>query len=162
VPDRMIVNASPLIFLSRVGGLTWLCDLCSGWVEVPRGVIAEVAAGQDGQRIIDAVEADDRVRLVDDIPVPAVVAAWDLGLGETQVLGHCLGQASAVAVLDDASARQCGRSLGIPVVGSLGIVLAAKRMGWIAAARPVIDRLLGDGLYLSPSLVAQALEEVGE
>jgi len=162
VPDRMIVNASPLIFLSRVGGLTWLCDLCTGRVEVPRGVIAEVAVGQDGQGIIDALEADDRVRLVDDIPVPAVVAAWDLGLGETQVLAHCLGQASAVAVLDDASARQCGRSLGIPVVGSLGIVLAAKRMGWVTAARPIIDRLLGDGLYLSPSLVAQALAEVGE
>lgn len=81
-------------------------------MEVPRRVIAEVAAGQDGQAIIDTVEADDRVWLVDDIPVPAVVVAWDLGLGETQVLGHCLGQASAVAVLDDASARQCGRSLG--------------------------------------------------
>jgi predicted nucleic acid-binding protein len=45
---------------------------------------------------------------------------------------------------------------------SLGIVLAAKRRGWIVAARPVVERLLADGLYLSPSLAAEALLEVGE
>lgn len=112
--------------------------------------------------IIDVVAAEDGSQLLDDIVAPAVVMAWDLGLGETQVLGHCLGQAGAVAVLDDAAARQCARSLGIPVVGSLGVVLAAKRMGWIAAARPVIERLIGDGLYLRPSRVAEALAEVGE
>ncbi len=158
----MTVNTSPLIFLSRVGGLSWLCDLCTGPLEIPRGVIAEVAAGQDGQSIIDGLGVDSRVRPVDDITVPVVVAAWDLGLGETQVLAHSLGQCGVVAVLDDGAARQCARSLGIPVVGTLGLVLAAKRMGWIAAARPVVERLLGDGLYPSPSLVAEALAEVCE
>ena len=44
MPDRMIVNASPLIFLSRVGGLAWLCNLCTGRVEVVRAAIAESAA----------------------------------------------------------------------------------------------------------------------
>ncbi|WP_295384479.1 DUF3368 domain-containing protein [uncultured Thiodictyon sp.] len=158
----MIVNASPLIFLTRIGGLVWLCDLCTRPVDVPRGVIGEVAAGQDGQSIIDVIAAEGRVRQVEDMAVPAVIAAWDLGLGETQVLANCLGQSGAVAVLDDAAARQCARSLGIPIVGTLGIVLAAKRMGWIAAARPLVERLLSDGLYLSPSLVIEALAEVGE
>jgi hypothetical protein len=45
MPDRMIVNASPLIFHSRVGGLTWLCDLSAERLMVPRAVIGEVAAG---------------------------------------------------------------------------------------------------------------------
>ncbi len=56
MPDHMIVNASPLIFLSRVGGLEWLCNLCSGRVEVVCAVIAEVATGHDGQIIIDAID----------------------------------------------------------------------------------------------------------
>lgn len=162
MPEHMIVNASPLIFLSRVGGLAWLCNLCTGRVKVVRAVIAEVAVGHDGQSIIDAIKAEPRVCVVDDVAVPPVIGAWDLGLGETQVLGHYLGQASVIAVLDDAAARQCARSLGIPVVGSLGVVLAGKRRGWIASARPVIERLLADGLYLRPSLVAESLAEIGE
>jgi len=100
---------------------------------------------------------------VADIVVPSIVAAWDLGAGETQVLAHSLSDAgAATAVLDDAAARQCGSSLGIPVVGTLGVVLAAKRMGWLPAARPVLEALLADGLYLSASLVTEALAEVGE
>jgi predicted nucleic acid-binding protein len=42
------------------------------------------------------------------------------------------------------------------------VVLAAKRMGWLPAARPVVEALLADGLYLSRSLVTAALAEVGE
>lgn len=44
----------------------------------------------------------------------------------------------------------------------LGILLAARRKGWIPAAQPVIEQLISEGLYLSPSLVAEALAEIGE
>jgi predicted nucleic acid-binding protein len=166
VPDRLIVDTSPLIFLARAGGLPWLYGACTGTVDIPRGVLAEVAAGADGQHIIDMVidmaATEPRMRLLDDTAVAPVVLAWDLGLGETQVLAHCLPQAGAVAVLDNAAARQCAHSLGIPVVGTLGVVLAAKRMGFITEARPLIARLLEDGLYLHPSLITGALAEVGE
>ncbi len=52
--------------------------------------------------------------------------------------------------------------LDIPVVGTLGIVLAARRMGWVSAAKPIVERLLDEGLYLSSTLVTQALQEIGE
>ena len=162
MPDRLIANASPLIFLSRVGGLGWVSGLCPPFVGVPRGVMGEISAGHDGQYIIEAIEADDHFRVLDDIALSSVVAAWDLGLGESQVLSHCLGQTGVTAVLDDGAARQCGRSLDITVVGTLGVVLAARRKEWIPAARPVIERLLKEGLYLSSSLVSEALVEVGE
>ncbi len=78
------------------------------------------------------------------------------------MLSACLAEHGTIAVQDDGAARQCGRSLGIPIVGTLGIVLAAKRRGDIVSARAVVDKLLDDGLYLSASIVAEALHEVGE
>lgn len=158
----MIVNASPLIFLSRIGGLPWLGSLCSEAVATPRAVLQEIIVGEDGQTVLNALALEKRIQLVDDCAVPPVVLAWDLGSGESQVLAQCLARSYAVAVLDDAAARNCARSLGIPVVGTLGIVLAAKRMAWISTARPVVEQLLDEGLYLSSSLVAAALREVGE
>ena len=162
MPATLIVNASPLIFLSRVEGLTWLSGLSAGRVEIPGAVIGEVTVGHDGHSIIRAVDAQSGVHRVDDVTTPEVIAAWDLGAGETQVLAHCLNRPGVIAVLDDGAARQCARSLEISVVGTLGIVLAAKRMGLLSAARPVVEKLLSEGLYLSASLVAEALAEVGE
>lgn len=162
MPDKLIVNASPLIFLHRGNGWSWLCEFSASEVLVSDAVMREIRAGWDGAEIDDAVERESRLVSVDDVAIPPLVAAWDLGTGETQVLSHCIRCSTAVAVLDDAAARRCAQSLDIPVVGTLGILLAARRKGWIPAAQPVIEQLISEGLYLSPSLVAEALAEIGE
>jgi predicted nucleic acid-binding protein len=162
VPDAAVVNASPLIFLSRVRGLRWLSDLFPDTILIPQSVAREVAAGDDGAPILEACKSLAAARFIDDLVIPPVVAAWDLGAGETQVLAHCRSRPGSIAVVDDGAARECARSLDLPVVGTLGIVLAAKRMGWIPAARPVVDELTRAGLYLTPVLVSEALREVGE
>lgn len=66
------------------------------------------------------------------------------------------------ALLDDILARRCAESLGIPVRGTLGIVLAAKRRGKISSARSVMEELLEAGLYLSANILDAALAKVGE
>lgn len=42
------------------------------------------------------------------------------------------------------------------------VILRAKRRAVIPAARPLVERLLGTGLYLERALVEAALAEVGE
>ena len=49
------------------------------------------------------------------------------------------------AVIDDLAVRKSAASLGIPVTGTLGIVLRARRQGIIPAARPVVEDLLRGG-----------------
>ena len=65
-------------------------------------------------------------------------------------------------MIDDGEARRCARSLSIPVIGTLGLVLLAKRVGRIPLARPVVERLRASGMYLSDVVINQALERVGE
>ena len=53
--------------------------------------------------------------------------------------------------------------LTTPVIGTLGMILEAKRAGLIPAARPIVTHLLQvTDWFLSPDIVAQALELVGE
>ena len=157
-----IVNASLDDFLSRVDGLDWLTRLSRKRVQIPRAVVDELLHGSDGAAIMGKVNEKDRFTIVENTMPPALISAWDLGAGETQVLSRSLRQTDLRAVLDDWAARQCGLSLGLPVVGTLGIVLAAKRHGLIPLARPSIKRLLAEGLYLTPSLVQDALKTVDE
>lgn len=158
---RFVVNASPLIFLSHIDSLALLGQLATE-VRVPVSAREEVLAKPGSEALLVRLGEAKFLRVEPDLPLPLEVAAWDLGAGESQVLAHALTLSDCEAVLDDLQARNCARSLGIPVVGTLGILLRAKKSGLIVAARPLIEALLGRQLYLSRDLVEKGLAEVGE
>lgn len=158
---RFVVNASPLIFLSHIDALSLLGQLATE-VRVPLSVREEVLARQGSEPMLARLDQAKFLRLEPNLPLPLEVAGWDLGAGESQVLAHALTLSNCEAVLDDLQARNCAKSLGIPVVGTLGILLRARKLGLIAAARPLIEELLGRQLYLSRDLVEKGLAEVGE
>jgi predicted nucleic acid-binding protein len=58
--------------------------------------------------------------------------------------------------------RRCATTLGIPIRGTLGLVLTAKQRGEISTARPVLEQLRLSGMYLSDRVMNQALALVGE
>ncbi len=66
-----------------------------------------------------------------------------------------------VAVLDDLQARRCVYSMGLRVMGILGVLLRPKRAGFILAARPLVTELVDSGMYFDPDLMAQAFAEGG-
>ena len=67
-----------------------------------------------------------------------------------------------IAIIDDLGGRNCAACLGIPVRGTLGIVLAAKKRGAIPLARTILEDLINSGLYLRRQVLDEALKRVGE
>ena len=65
-------------------------------------------------------------------------------------------------LLDDLKARKMALRLGLEVNGTVGVLLAAKRHGLLAAVRLEIEALLDVGLHLASDLVEVALADVGE
>jgi predicted nucleic acid-binding protein len=66
------------------------------------------------------------------------------------------------AIIDDLAARRCARVFGIEVRGTLGLLLLAKQRGRIVLARPVLDTIRREGMYLSDRVADEALALVGE
>jgi predicted nucleic acid-binding protein len=161
VDRALVVNASPLILLTRVERLDLLVSLAKLLV-VPEAVIREIQAGSDRDRTADQVKDLPSLLRVDDRRVPDRIRFWDLGAGESQVLAHGLERPGSEVVLDDLAARRCARSLGLPMIGTLGIVILCRHRGVISAARPVIEALREAGLRLKPALMDEALAKVGE
>ena len=95
-------------------------------------------------------------------PVESAVAAWDLGRGESRVLSYGLRHDEWTAVVDDGSARRCAKGLDISVVGTLGVLVVAKRIGPLETVRPAVEALERAGLHVSQDLIDHVLRVVGE
>jgi predicted nucleic acid-binding protein len=158
--ERWVVNASPLIVLAKIDQQQLLLDLAESLV-VPQAVVDEINAGPP----------DDPARRflsTGRLPVVAVepdltILAWDLGAGESAVLSYALAHAGWTAVVDDGMARRCARTLSIPLLGTLGVILRARRAGIIPAAAPVLRAVQAVGLRLDDEVIRTALAQtVGE
>jgi predicted nucleic acid-binding protein len=158
--DVAVVNASPLIYLTRAGKLE-LLRLAAGEVVVPAAVEREVGQWGHDDPAARALAEATWLRGVPDCTASASIQAWDLGPGETSVLAWA-SQNDALAVVDDLAARRCAAAHHIPVRGTLGLVLVARRRGVIPLARPVVEELRVAGMYLSDAVQDRALALVGE
>ena len=158
---RWVVNSSPLILLGKTDNLELLGAL-TDVAAVPKAVVNEVGIKPDGVPILRVIEQNPPYRVVSDEAVLPEIFSWDLGAGETQVIANALLHGADRVVIDDLEARRCARSMGLNVIGTLGIIGRAKVAGRIERATPVIERLRESGLYVSEELVQRLLHEVGE
>jgi len=161
VAERPAVNTSPLVFLSRAG-LLELLRVAGERLVVPAAVMDEISAKGPSDPTVQAIARADWLDVVPTPALPARIQAWDLGKGESSVLtwGHM--HPGTEVIVDDLAARRCAAALAIPVRGTLGLVLVAKKRAIIPHARPVVDRLRQSGMYLSDRLVNEVLAWIDE
>ena len=65
-------------------------------------------------------------------------------------------------LIDERQGRLTAESMGVAVIGSVGILVAAKVRGDVPALAPHLFALRASGLWLSDSLIARVLAAVGE
>ena len=87
---------------------------------------------------------------------------WGIDLGESEVLTFALENSGYRAVIDDAAARKVAKSLNIPFMGTLGILVLAKKQGLITSIDEPIQYLKKAGLWLSNDLIQVLKEQVNE
>jgi predicted nucleic acid-binding protein len=155
------VNASPIIFLTRVGLLEVLNEPGIP-VVLPDEVLSELGRLSPHDPAALAARQTAWLQIVPSPPLPLSVRAWNLDAGEAAVLAVALSQPDSQAILDDLAARRCARALNVPLQGTLGLILVAKNLGMVSAVRPVLDVLRQTGMYVSNGLAQQVLDQAGE
>ena len=129
---------------------------------IPRAAVAEIQRGGALDPSVQALVNSPWIVTVDPGAIFAAVAALKLGTGESAVLSHAFANPGSGVILDDRAARKAALALGLPVQGTLGLILMAKRIGLVQAARPILEQLRQQGMFLSDKLLSQALAQVGE
>ena len=155
----VVADSGPLIALGRLDALHLLPVLFSE-IQVTATVLAECAARQefvDAQRIRKAVQAGWLKPCADSFEGPG----GRLDPGEASAIARAL-EIDAGLLIDDRAAVVYARALGLKVIGTLGLLVLAKRGGLIEQVAPLIVQLQAGGHYLGPSAVQAALHAAGE
>jgi predicted nucleic acid-binding protein len=157
----VVADAGPLIALSLIAQLDLLRALFARAL-VPDAVWREVVLG--GGPDAPGAQTVAAATWLERRPSPPIdPAVADLGDGEAEaiVLARSL-LPTATLLCDERAARRRATALAVPVIGTLGVLVKAKRAGAISTMRGQIEALRSRGVYLADSLVDTALREVGE
>lgn len=161
MPDRpVVVNNTPLSALWSVNQLTLLRELY-GEILIPRAVHDEFLA----------TERPLRQEVLEDSPWIKVAALEHprqalvyIGLdrGEAEVLALASERSARLVIIDERRGRRYAKRLGLPLTGTLGVLLAAKDAGLISYVKPLLTELVRKGLFVEQELITKVLTLAGE
>lgn len=159
--NRVIINSSPLIVLFKSQQAELLPQLFSN-ILVPEAVWNEITTGGQNDIASQLLPNASWAQPVEVGEIASVVATWDLGSGESEVLSLSLKIPDCAAIVDDRAARRCAQALGIVTLGTGGVLVLAKRRGLISSVSSRIQSLRDAGLWLSDDLVNLLKQQAGE
>jgi len=158
----IVSNTTPLVAMAMADRFD-LLNRIFGQISIPRGVSREVV--EEGQERPGASEVREAawIKVVEVQPklaVAVLVDELDSGESETIVLAREM-QADWVLV-DERLARRKLAMLGIPTIGTLGILLKAKEVELIETIRPEMDKLRARGFRLTRRVYEDVLRMAEE
>jgi len=85
----------------------------------------------------------------------------ELGEGEAVAIALAAGRGHGV-LIDEKLGRAVAEGLSLKVIGTVGVLLIARKRDLIAAVKPLLEDLKASGHRLSEDLVVEALRRAGE
>lgn len=152
---QLVCNASPLIFLAKIDLIDLLPKMAQT-LNIPNGVYREIKGQNDAASAWIEKVKDDYLVELDSIPT--IIESWDLGKGEMEVLAYAHSNKHLIAALDDKAARNCAASLGIDVIGTIGLIIMANKKGHVDKPVVYLEKLKKTGFRISDELYQHAIQ----
>ena len=161
MPETPVIsNNTPLVALWTINQLTLLRDLFST-ILIPPAVYDEFVAIEQASRQKSLEEAN--WIQVTKLSNPRTALPYTgLDKGEAEVLALAVERSARLVIMDERNGRRYANRIGLPLTGTLGLLLLGKEAGFLKAVTPLIEQLQNAGLYLKPDLVQQVLQMADE
>lgn len=171
---ELVLDATPLIYLARSGGLRVVKDLKTR-IFVPRAVYDEVVVagrkhGKPGAELVDSYVREGVITVRDP---SHRIGSSILGAGSSQDLERPLGKGEAAvlalaqelggtAIIDEQVGRNVARLHGITVHGTIYVLVLGFKAGSLnkQGLISIFKRMVGEGWRISVEDYANILEEL--
>ena len=149
----IVVNASPLILLNKIGRLHLLNDLFDT-LYIPSAVLQQVQTVEKSELILNQISFN-QLEVSNKVAVLGLFGK--LHIGEVEVIVGAIENEIQTVLLDDNAARNKAKQLGLNVTGTLGILLRASKNRLITDLEQEVNNLKSAGMYLSPEIISKIL-----
>ena len=152
--DAVISDASCLIVLSKINAISLLDVVFASVTTTPQ--VAEEVGFELPSWI--QISSPKTMSTLDEMPS-------SIDVGEASAIALALELANSTLIIDDLSARNYAKRLGIDVTGTIGVLVRAKIDGHVTSIRPFIESLRKTNFRFSETVEKTAFilaDEEGE
>jgi predicted nucleic acid-binding protein len=152
----IVSNSSPLILLAKIGRFNLLRDLFE-LVYVPESVYREVAivgSGRSGSKEVEEGLESGWIK-VESVQInPELELILGRGEAEAIILAEKL---KLPLLIDERKGRKVAERRGIKIIGTLGIILKAYKLGLIGDLNTEIEKLINAGIRIDKNILRKLL-----
>ena len=158
----VVVNSTPVIFLHSICHLDLLQKLYRKVLiaEAVHQEVIENNTDNNGNDFISQYNWIEVLKIKNESARKTFITSLHIGEVETMILA--METSADLCVLDDLLARKHAKRLNLNVIGTLGVLVAAKKLNHIDAVKPIIDQLISGGMYLSDNVYDSVLSLANE
>lgn len=152
----VVADSSPLISFAVLGKLELLTNIFDDIV-VPKAVFDEVVI--PNKPYYDSLKGflTNKIEFVkNEIGVKLLLKEVELGESETIILA--LEKKICNVLMDDYKGRRIAEINGLYPIGTIGVLLQAKKLGFIKEIKPLLAELIKNKIRIGISLYKKALE----
>ncbi|MFS0646066.1 DUF3368 domain-containing protein [Siminovitchia sp. 179-K 8D1 HS] len=163
---KIISNSTPIISLAILGKLPLLAELFDV-VYVPEAVYKEVVHTNTtkhyGKKELEQLVHEGKIHSIQVENKQLISTLYGkLHEGELEVIVGAKELGLETVLMDERAARSFAKTFLLRPIGTIGILLLAKKEGKVKQVKPLLDKLISEGVFLSKNLYYQALEEADE
>jgi uncharacterized protein len=156
----VISDSSPLISLAILDKL-YLLEKFFKDGYFPNSFYIEVTKEDKPHSTTLKTFLNDKIKRISN-KLAVEVLLSDIGLGEAEAIVLALELQPAVVLIDDLKARKFAQFKGLQIIGTMGILLQAKKNNIINKVKPLLDELLLNKIRISNKIINITLQTAGE
>jgi predicted nucleic acid-binding protein len=156
----VVCDSSPLFALAICDKLHLLEQMYDA-VLIPEAVYKEVSVS--GKLNADKIQAwahDKVAQIKDDDFIQKLSELLDLGEAEAIMLYR--EKNADYLLIDEKKGRKIAEFYNVNIIGTLGLLLLAKRRGFLDSVKPCLELLQQSTIRIAPELYQMTLQRAGE
>jgi predicted nucleic acid-binding protein len=144
--EKVYVDTSALIILNKIDALG-LLNKIYGNVFITNFINAELSEILPSWIIIEPAHNFEQ----------SFLKNFNLGPGESSIIMNAL-EYNGFLIIDDLKARKIATTLSLRYTGSVGILITAKKLGFIYSVKYYLEKIQTTNFRISDALIFKALE----